>query len=472
MREPWPLPAEGHRRAGRDLRTRCARQRELHAAARHRQDLPRRARRRRVAARCARCRHNLPAERDAFVGRAADLRAIARRLDSGSAPRHPARPRRHRQDATRDPLRASLARRLAGRRLVLRPVGGAIARRHPLRRRARARRAPRRRRPRGAARPRDRRPRPLPRRARQLRAGRASTRQRRVGRWLDVAAEAAFVVTSRERLHLAGRRCQPVEPLPLDERRDRAVRAARAGAAAGLRARRRQPRCRAPRSCGCSTGCRWRSSWRRRASACCRRRSSPSACAIASAARRRARHRARQATLRGGDRLVVAAARAVGAGGAGAVLGVRRRLHARGRRSGARSLRLARRAAGRRRGAGAGRQEPAAALGADRRVPRGTTLDEPYFGMYLSIHEYAREKCRLRAQPASARRSSATGATSPASAATRRSKRWPRTAATQTPPRAATLELDNLVTACRRAVARGDGEIAVATYRAAWEVLA
>ena len=33
------------------------------------------------------------------------------------------------------------------------------------------------------------------------------------------------------------------------------------------------------------------------------------------------------------------------------------------------------------------------------------------------------------------------------------------------------LELDNIVAACRRAVARGDGETAVATYRAAWEVL-
>src|SRR6185369_571412 len=34
------------------------------------------------------------------------------------------------------------------------------------------------------------------------------------------------------------------------------------------------------------------------------------------------------------------------------------------------------------------------------------------------------------------------------------------------------LELDNLVAACRRALARGDGSTAVATWRAAWEVLA
>ncbi len=37
-----------------------------------------------------------------------------------------------------------------------------------------------------------------------------------VGRWLDGAPEAAFMVTSRERLNLAGEVVQPVEPLPLD----------------------------------------------------------------------------------------------------------------------------------------------------------------------------------------------------------------------------------------------------------------
>src|SRR6185295_11545650 len=37
-----------------------------------------------------------------------------------------------------------------------------------------------------------------------------------VGRWLDTARDAAFVVTSRERLHLAGEEVVPVEPLPLD----------------------------------------------------------------------------------------------------------------------------------------------------------------------------------------------------------------------------------------------------------------
>jgi len=36
-----------------------------------------------------------------------------------------------------------------------------------------------------------------------------------LGRWLDQAPDAAFVVTSRERLHLAGEEIFPVEPLPL-----------------------------------------------------------------------------------------------------------------------------------------------------------------------------------------------------------------------------------------------------------------
>ena len=37
-----------------------------------------------------------------------------------------------------------------------------------------------------------------------------------VGRWLDRAADAAFLVTSRERLHLAGEEVLPLEPLSVD----------------------------------------------------------------------------------------------------------------------------------------------------------------------------------------------------------------------------------------------------------------
>ena len=97
-------------------------------------------------------------------------------------------------------------------------------------------------------------------------------------------------------------------------------------------------------------------------------------------------------------------------------------------------------------------------------------LDELYFGMYVSIHEYAGEK--LRARGAAALRAAeerhgrcigAFGADASIEALCGRDGTRRR--------RALALELDNIVAACRRAVARGDCETAVATYRAAWEVL-
>ena len=97
-------------------------------------------------------------------------------------------------------------------------------------------------------------------------------------------------------------------------------------------------------------------------------------------------------------------------------------------------------------------------------------LDELYFGMYVSIHEYAGEK--LRARGAAALRAAeerhgrcigAFGADASIEALYGRDGTRRR--------RALALELDNIVAACRRAVARGDCETAVATYRAAWEVL-
>jgi len=97
-------------------------------------------------------------------------------------------------------------------------------------------------------------------------------------------------------------------------------------------------------------------------------------------------------------------------------------------------------------------------------------IDEPFFGMYLSIHEYAAGK--LHATGAAGERAAevrhgryfadfgsdaAVEALSLAGGARRR--------------RLLGLELDNLVAACRRALGRGDGTTAVATYRGAWEVL-
>ncbi len=97
-------------------------------------------------------------------------------------------------------------------------------------------------------------------------------------------------------------------------------------------------------------------------------------------------------------------------------------------------------------------------------------IDEPYFGMYVSIHEYAREKLRAsgpQAAPAAEQRHGwyfASFGTDEALEALSRHGGVKRRGALA-------LELDNLVCACRRAVGRGDGETAVATYRAAWEVL-
>ncbi|MBP6777539.1 MAG: tetratricopeptide repeat protein [Piscinibacter sp.] len=97
-------------------------------------------------------------------------------------------------------------------------------------------------------------------------------------------------------------------------------------------------------------------------------------------------------------------------------------------------------------------------------------IDEPYFGMYLSIHDYAAGK--LVAQGAGTLRE-----------AEERHGRFfaglgsddaiealhTRGGAGRLP--ALVVELDNLVAACRRAAARSDGATAVATLRAAWEVL-
>jgi predicted ATPase/class 3 adenylate cyclase/Tfp pilus assembly protein PilF len=97
-------------------------------------------------------------------------------------------------------------------------------------------------------------------------------------------------------------------------------------------------------------------------------------------------------------------------------------------------------------------------------------LDEPYFGMYISIHEYAAEKL---AGPHCDR---APGA------AVRHGRHFARhgdpdvIASTFGPEglrrrRALARELDNLVAACRRALLRGDAEVAVGAGRAAWQVV-
>ena len=97
-------------------------------------------------------------------------------------------------------------------------------------------------------------------------------------------------------------------------------------------------------------------------------------------------------------------------------------------------------------------------------------IDERYFGMYLSIHEYAVGKLdaggpqALRSAEVAHGRHFASFGTEAAIEACCRHGAVQRL-------QALALELDNLVSACRRAVARGDGAMAVPAYRAAWEVL-
>lgn len=97
-------------------------------------------------------------------------------------------------------------------------------------------------------------------------------------------------------------------------------------------------------------------------------------------------------------------------------------------------------------------------------------IDEPYFGMYLSIHEYASHRLQAAGQPARARAGQRHGryfagfGTAAAIDALYRHRgvRLRRMLA---------IELDNLVATCRRAVARGQADEAVASQRAIWEVL-
>jgi predicted ATPase/class 3 adenylate cyclase/Tfp pilus assembly protein PilF len=97
-------------------------------------------------------------------------------------------------------------------------------------------------------------------------------------------------------------------------------------------------------------------------------------------------------------------------------------------------------------------------------------IEEPYFGMYLSIHEYAAEKlaasgheAKLAAEERHGRYFARFGTEDALEALSRQGGVKLR--------RVLALELDNLVAACHRAVGRANGEYAVATYQAVWAVL-
>ncbi|MFN0183962.1 MAG: ATP-binding protein, partial [Aquabacterium sp.] len=105
-------------------------------------------------------------------------------------------------------------------------------------------------------------------------------------------------------------------------------------------------------------------------------------------------------------------------------------------------------------------------------------IDEPYFGMYVSIHEYAQAKLRAdEALPAGADGMPRTGATAArhgryfAGFGTEAAVDALDTHGGVARRRALGLELENLVAACRRAQGRGDALTAVATFAAASGVL-
>jgi predicted ATPase/class 3 adenylate cyclase len=416
--------------------------------------------------------HNLPAERDAFVGRREDLRALADRFDAGSrlvtllGPAGTGKTRlalRYAQ-AWRGDWRGGVwfcdlaeARSLDGvlvataRALDLRlgaddpvaQIGHAIA--------ARGRCLV------------------VLDNFEQVVEHTAAT----LGCWLDMAPEAAFAVTSRERLHVLGEVVQPVEPLPLDREAIELF---------ALRARAQRPdfsleACRE----AIAEVVQLLDGLPLAIELAAARVSALSPAQLAARMRDRFRLLAgqrgvpgRQATLRAAidwswqllthweqEALVQCSTFAGGftLSAAEAVLDL----------------------------SGSGEDPPvldAVQALVDKSLlrrwaPNATALrhaiEEPYFGMYLSIHEYAREKGRDKSRE---------GSPSAGRAVDERHGRYFATFGSddalealsarggEVRHRQLELELDNLVTACRRALARGDGSTAVATWRAAWEVLA
>ncbi len=289
-----------------------------------------------------------------------------------------------------------------------------------------------------------------------------------LGRWLDRAAEAAFVVTSRERLHLQGEEIFPVEPLPLD------------GDAIELFA----ARARAQRSDFVVSDA------NRRAVAEVVRLLDGLPLAIELAAARVAVLSPAQLVLRMKDRFRLLAG-AHGAAARQATLKAaidwswdlltpweQAALAQCAVFEGGFTLEAAEAVLDLARWPEAPPVMDAVQALVDKSLLRAweparharLDIDERYFGMYLSIHEYALGKLdaggpqALRAAEVAHGRHFASFGSEAAIEACSRHGGVQRL-------RALALELDNLVSACRRAIARGDGAIAVPAYRAAWEVL-
>ena len=106
-------------------------------------------------------------------------------------------------------------------------------------------------------------------------------------------------------------------------------------------------------------------------------------------------------------------------------------------------------------------------------VPTSQTrydLDEPYFGMYLSIREYAAGKLDDAGEAARVMTESRHGSYFARFGSTEEAERLFVHGGVRR-RRALTLELDNLVAACRRAAGRGDGAVAAATLRVACDII-
>ncbi len=108
---------------------------------------------------------------------------------------------------------------------------------------------------------------------------------------------------------------------------------------------------------------------------------------------------------------------------------------------------------------------------------RRMAIEEPYFGMYMSIQEYAREKLRTEGAI-----EGASGAGAERAAESRHGAYFARFGSEQALEsldqhggvarrRALGLELENLLSAAGRAHSRGDGGTAAAAFLAAWAVL-
>ena len=323
------LPAQGHRITPRNPRARCPRRLPVRPSRGRRQGVSRGARRRPVASRARSATQPAAGTRCIRGSRNGVARARATSFTWRTLA-HDSRPGRDGQDTPRAPIRLGMARRLARRCLLLRSLRRSLARGNRLCHRIGARRSARTPGTGRAVESRDCGAWPLPRRARQLRAGRGA----RAGYAFALARRGARCRIRRHepRAPAAARRAGPRDRAArARRRRDRSIRRESARTAPGVFPRRNQSRSR----------CRSRSPARRPAT-CHRtgrgarqrvlaRRTSGTNARALQVARPDARRTATAGDAARGHRLVVGAPHCMGTSRPRAVLDVRRGLHARSR---------------------------------------------------------------------------------------------------------------------------------------------